>query len=110
MRTVYWVTRQGQEQLEDWLNEAFPSASTRAIRTEFLSRLYICRLLNRPTDRIITAQRDSCRIHQTSLIQQRDQLSDGVGYLSMDLRAREMTVIMDWLDNAETMFANIRTK
>lgn len=109
MRTVYWLTDKGQTQLENWLDESHPSASTRAIRTEFLSRLYISRLLNRPTQDIIAAQKTSCEAHRDDLSKQRDDLSLGAGYLSLDLRVREMTVIMGWLEIAETMFANIRT-
>jgi len=110
MRTVYWLTDKGKTRLDAWLNEPYPSASTRAIRTEFLSRLYICRLLKRPTQDIIAAQRDSCQQHRKDLMQQRDALAAGAGYLSLDLRVREMTVIMGWLEIAETMFNNIRTK
>ncbi|MEO1287835.1 MAG: PadR family transcriptional regulator [Chloroflexota bacterium] len=109
MRTVYWVTDKGQQQLGQWLHDSHPSASTRAIRTEFLSRLYLCRLLNRPTDTIIANQKIACDAHREALIRQRDQLTEGAGYLSLDLRAREMTIIITWLESAEIMFANIRT-
>lgn len=110
MRTVYWLTDKGKTRLDSWLSEPHPSASTRAIRTEFLSRLYICRLLKRPTQDIIDMQKASCESHRKDLVQERDTLSSGAGYLSLDLRVREMTLIIGWLEIAETMFTNIRTK
>ncbi len=103
-RIVYTITDKGLQQFEQWLNHPQPSASTRAIRTEFLSRLYICQLLKRPIESIIDAQALACKIYREQLITQRDQLEACVGYLSLDLRAREMTLILDWIHQAETMF------
>lgn len=106
MRMIYELTEKGQIQLDKWLNQAHPSASTRAIRTEFLSRLYICRLLKRPTENIIASQKVACEAHRKDLILRRDSLVSGAGYLSLDLRVREMTLITGWLEIAETMFSN----
>lgn len=105
IRTVYWLTEAGRERLHTWLNDPAPSASTRAIRTEFLSRLYLCRLLNHPTDDIIQAQRTACLAHRDDLVTERDALPQGAGYLSVDLRVREMDEIIDWLDEAKSIFA-----
>lgn len=104
IRTVYWLTDCGRERLHAWLNAAKPSASTRHIRTEFLSRLYIARLLQQPTRQIIDAQRAACEAQYEHLLMRRGSLPDGAGYLSIDLRAREMAVIMDWLVVAEQIF------
>ncbi|MEL7435784.1 MAG: PadR family transcriptional regulator, partial [Chloroflexota bacterium] len=107
IRTVYWLTDAGRERLHGWLNDPAPSASTRAIRTEFLSRLYLCRLLNLPTQHIIQAQRDACLAHRDDLVAERDALKQGAGYLSLDLRVREMDEIMVWLGEAESIFARV---
>lgn len=107
VRTVYHLTDTGKEEFELWLNDPQPSASTRAIRTEFLSRLYICRLLKRPTETIIEAQKHSCKIHCKELLERRDSLTMGAGYLSLDLKVREMNVITGWLEIAESMFGSL---
>lgn len=107
IRTVYWLTEYGRARLDAWLYERAPSASTKHIRTEFLSRLYVSRLLNRPVEAIIAAQKEACRTYRDALIAKRQALPDGVGMLSLDLRAREMDVILDWLDAAESLFSEM---
>ena len=49
VRFIYRLTQAGQARLDSWLHESSPSASVRAVRVEFLSRLYIARLLDVPT-------------------------------------------------------------
>jgi len=110
IRTVYWLTQKGHQHLIEWLNHPNPSASTRHIRTEFLSRLYIARLLNLPSEQIIAAQRETCLRQQRSLINQRDELRGGASYLSLDLRVREMAVILQWLARCEVIFCDSPTK
>lgn len=97
MRTVYWLTPRGREALYAWLNEPAPLASTRHIRTEFLSRLYIAQLLDRPIAPLIEAQRQTVFAMQRALIEHRDAYPRGVGYLALDLRIRELDVIVEWL-------------
>src|ERR1044071_933268 len=45
-RTEYRLTDAGQDRLHAWLNDLAPSASINRVRVEFLSRLYIARLLD----------------------------------------------------------------
>src|SRR5258707_15802201 len=45
-RMEYTLTGTGQERLQAWLDKSSPSASVHRVRVEFLSRLYIARLLN----------------------------------------------------------------
>jgi DNA-binding PadR family transcriptional regulator len=104
MRTVYWLTEKGQKVLSSWLDDPQPAASTRNIRTEFLSRLYIARLLGRPTRHIVEAQRAACERQRALLVAQREELGKGAGYLSLDLSVAEMSVIMDWLVRCEQQF------
>jgi DNA-binding PadR family transcriptional regulator len=98
-RTVYWLTDAGRDTFFEWLNLTTPSASTRHIRTEFLSRLYLSRLLDLPVKHIIDAQKAACHAHKDELITRRDSLKTGVGALSYQLRIDEMTVILEWLEN-----------
>lgn len=98
-RTVYWLTDAGRETFFAWLNLEAPSASTRHIRTEFLSRLYLSRLLDLPVQHLIDAQKAACHAHKEDLLRQRNALNPGVGALSYQLRIDEMDIILAWLDN-----------
>ncbi|MDX1992578.1 MAG: PadR family transcriptional regulator [bacterium] len=100
-RTEYWLTPAGRFRFENWLHTPFPSAITRSIRTEFLSRLYIARLNNLPTQPIIDAQREACQRQHLLLIEQRDQSQDEITYLSLDLVVAEMNVMLEWLGRCE---------
>lgn len=99
IRTVYWLTDQGRQVLMNWLDFATPSASTRHIRTEFLSRLYIARHLKHPIQPIIDAQIQACTQHRDSLQYERDQLTNSMGYLALDLRITEMNAIIAWIQS-----------
>ncbi len=101
MRTVYWLTPRGSRHFYAWLDEPHPSASTRHIRTEFLSRLYLAQMLHKATVPIIEAQRQAVEEQRATLSQQRDAVSHGPGYLALDLRLREMDVITEWLAQCE---------
>lgn len=109
MRTTYWLTGAGQEALYKWLAEENPSASTRSIRTEFLSRLYISRLLHMPASAIIDAQKKSCVQSMRVLKEEREALEKGVGYLAVDLRLREMQIILAWLDDTKMLFERLES-
>lgn len=101
MRTVYWLTPRGSRYFYAWLNDPNPSASTRHIRTEFLSRLYLAQMLHQPITPIIEAQRQAIEAQRDALMQERDAVSHGPGYLALDLRLREMDVIGTWLSQCE---------
>jgi len=105
MRTVYWLTPRGSRYFYAWLNEPNPSASTRHIRTEFLSRLYLAQTLKRPTAPIIEAQRNAIEQQRATLITERDAVAHGPGYLALDLRLREMDVMRDWLSQCADHFS-----
>lgn len=98
MRTVYWLTEQGHTAFYSWLTEPAPSASTRSIRTEFLSRLYLARLLNHPTDEIVGAQQMACRTNLERIGSQVAQAQSEIETLRLGLRQREMETVLAWLD------------
>jgi DNA-binding PadR family transcriptional regulator len=97
-RTEYQLTEAGSKHLYQWLNEQNPSASTRHIRTQFMSRLYIARLLDISTTAIIQQQIRTCQERRTDILTMRDQLRDGVGFLSLDLIISELETILQWID------------
>jgi DNA-binding PadR family transcriptional regulator len=100
-RTEYELTAAGLERLDQWLSEAQPSASIRRVRVEFLSRLYIARLLNLPTLELVRRQKESCRQRLAASIEQRDCSAPGVGRLALELEIAQLEAILDWIDRCE---------
>ena len=102
-RTEYQLSETGHERLHQWMHEKTPSASTRRIRTEFLSRLVIARLLNIPIPPIIQHQIATCQERQADILIMRDQVGDGIGFLSLDLLVSELTAILQWINRCHNM-------
>ena len=100
-RTVYALTHHGYERLDAWLYEPDPAASIRNVRVEFLSRLYIARLLNLPTADIVYRQKDACRHKRAQLIAQRDAAEPGISFLSLELQVAQYDLILNWIDRCE---------
>ncbi|GIK64197.1 MAG: hypothetical protein BroJett018_19910 [Chloroflexota bacterium] len=100
-RTEYTLTTEGQNQFEKWLHDSCPSSSVRRVRVEFLSRLYIARLLNQPTTTIVRHQKMACMASYQHLLTQRDQTAPGVGYLAVELQIAQLGAILQWIDRCE---------
>lgn len=100
-RTEYQLTDAGRQQFEAWLAEADPSPSVRKVRVEFLSRLYLARLLNRPTISIVRAQKKSCHHRLGELMASREQSAPGIGLLAIELVIAQLHAILDWIDRCE---------
>lgn len=100
-RLVYHITQVGETALQTWLNEPQPSASVRRVRVEFLSRLYIMRLLNlSPTD-MIARQKHACACELERQRSARDQVTPGVPRLAVELVINQLTAVLDWIDRCE---------
>src|SRR5512140_1125498 len=78
MRKEYRLTEKGVARLLAWLDEPAPSASIHRVRVEFLSRLYIARLLNLPTTPIVERQKAVCQHKRAELAAQLAQAEPGV--------------------------------
>jgi DNA-binding PadR family transcriptional regulator len=100
-RTEYALTEAGQEQVEAWLHNPSPSPSVRAVRVEFLSRLYVARLLNRSTTAMVAAQRAACRAERDRLLAQLDATSVGVERLAVEFVISQLDAILDWIERCE---------
>lgn len=100
-RTEYRLTDAGIERLKRWLDEPQPSASIRRVRVDFLSRLYIARLLNVPTIPIVCRQKAACQRMREELMMQRNQAMPGVGYLALDLVIAQLDAVLQWIDRCE---------
>ncbi len=100
-RVDYTLTEAGQRRLDDWLDEADPPASIHRVRVEFLSRLYVARLLNRPTTEIVRRQKRACHDRLKALIEERDHTEPGIGLLAVELMVAQLEAIMGWIDRCE---------
>lgn len=101
-RTEYFVTPPGRARLLNWLYDPFPSASTRAIRTMFLSRLYIAEQMAIDPALILESQREACRAAlQRMQADRAASVSPLVSGLALDLKIAEQRLILDWLADAE---------
>src|SRR5690349_16220765 len=78
-RTEYTLTDAGESRLQAWLNEVFPSASVHRVRVEFLSRLYIARLLDVPTVPIVERQKAACSKKRLELLNRFHDAAPGIG-------------------------------
>src|SRR5579859_4742116 len=101
VRTEYELTGDGQARLMTWLNDEQPLPSIRHVRVEFLSRLYIARLLDVPTIPIVERQRIACLKRKEELLACLEKAEPGVGHLTLELVAAQLDVILQWLDRCE---------
>ncbi len=102
-RTEYALTASGEQRLYAWLNEPRPSPSIRRIRVEFLSRLYIARLLKLPIDEIIRHQRDACIARIEQLTAERDRAKSGIEALALEFQLNQQQAARHWLEQGELM-------
>jgi DNA-binding PadR family transcriptional regulator len=100
-RTEYSLTETGMTRLHLWLHEAQPASSIRHVRVEFLSRLYIARLLNMPTISLVRRQKEACHQKRVELLAQRGLMSPGVGFLALELVIAQLDAVLGWIDRCE---------
>ncbi|HVO43989.1 MAG TPA: PadR family transcriptional regulator [Aggregatilineales bacterium] len=100
-RTEYGLTREGEARLHAWLSEVHPSASVHRVRVEFLSRLYVARLLDIPTIPIVEHQKASCQEKKHELLDCLANSEPGMGRLTLELIIAQLDVILEWLDRCE---------
>ena len=105
-RQHYHLTRRGRQRWEEWLNKPTGS-SVRAIRVEFITRLYFAPLLGgeKPAQ-LIRAQIDETRAGLRRLETVRDQVPQEQTFnrLGLDLRLRQLQAVLDWLEGAGAEF------
>jgi DNA-binding PadR family transcriptional regulator len=97
-RVVYEVTAAGRRRVDEWLYASPLSASVRAIRVEFISRLHIADLLGRATTPIIDRQRDLCDARLASLQQARRTAETTTERRSLDFVVGQLSAVISWLD------------
>jgi DNA-binding PadR family transcriptional regulator len=100
-RTEFILTEKGEKRLYDWLHEPQPFASIRRIRVEFLSRLYIARQLNLPTNAIVRYQREACTTQHAKLVSERNHAEPGIDFLALELHISQLEAVLRWIERCE---------
>lgn len=99
-RARFSLTPLGKERFETWLNQPTRS-SARAIRAEFLTRLYFASRLGKETcTRLIGEQSNATR---RDLLQLEQRLAavppeQTFNRLGLELRVRQLRTLLEWLD------------
>jgi len=108
-RQLLHLTQAGRERFLNWLDT--PSGgSTRAIRLEFVTRLYF---LNQYfPEKIANAfdqQQSEVQTHIQRLEDMRDHLPDDQVYnrMSLDMRLEQLGAVLEWLDRCEEYFSRV---
>lgn len=105
-RQLLHLTPQGRARFLEWL-ESPSGGSTRAIRMEFITRLYF--LAQYFPDRVVQAfalQKSTAQSHIQRLERLRAALPQAQYYnrISLDLRLQQLQAVLTWLDSCrETM-------
>ena len=102
-RQHYHLTRRGRQRWEEWLNKPTGS-SVRAIRVEFITRLYFAPLLGgeKPAQ-LIQTQIEETRagLRRLEVLLEEVPQEQTFNRLGLDLRLRQLQAVLDWLEGAE---------
>jgi DNA-binding PadR family transcriptional regulator len=102
-RQLLKMTSQGRQRFLDWL-DAPSGGSTRAIRMEFVSRLYFLeQYFPKKLTRAFDLQRAETRTHIQRLEKALTELPKEQIHnrMSLDLRLKQLKIVLDWLDDCQ---------
>lgn len=105
-RQLLSLTPQGRQRFLEWL-EAPSGGSTRAIRMEFVTRLYFLDMyMPEKLPQAFERQRSEAREHIQRLEQARAELPVKQLYnrMSLDLRLMQLKTVLEWLDECQQDF------
>jgi DNA-binding PadR family transcriptional regulator len=105
-RQLLRMTPQGRKVFLDWL-DAPSGGSTRAIRMEFITRLYFLNLyFPKKIGRAFDRQRAEVKEHILRLESMLLELPDGQIYnrMSLDMRLKQLKFVLEWLDECRENF------
>lgn len=105
-RRQYSLTAAGRRRLDAWLETPQLSASVRQVRVQFISRLYVARLLGRPTEALVDAQRRVCE-QQLRQLQAAHQAAPEMEALVLDFVIGQLHAVIAWLDTCQERLAEI---
>ncbi|MEI7849717.1 MAG: PadR family transcriptional regulator [Chloroflexota bacterium] len=105
-RQLMHMTDQGRQRFLTWL-EAPSGGSTRAIRMEFITRLYFLQMTM--PEKLIQAferQKLEAKVQIDRLTHSRAELSNEQVFnrMSVDLRLKQLDAVLDWLAEYEDIF------
>jgi DNA-binding PadR family transcriptional regulator len=107
-RRIFHLTEQGKQRFEGWMKT--PSGSSvRAIRVEFLTRLYFAQQQDSELAvRLIQAQRQETRLGLDQLEQKLNSLPPEqiINRLGLELRIRQLTSVLDWLEECRIVLGD----
>jgi DNA-binding PadR family transcriptional regulator len=100
-RQLLRMTTQGRKNFLDWL-DAPSGGSTRAIRMEFITRLYFPKKLTQAFDQ----QRTEAETHIRRLEKMCAELPGEQIYnrLSLEMRLKQLRFVLEWLDDCQKYF------
>jgi DNA-binding PadR family transcriptional regulator len=107
-RQLLHMTPEGRTRFLEWLNTENPSgSSTRAIRMEFVTRLYFLSLYfpeNIP--HAFEQQRAEAEKHTARLKKMCDELPDGqiFNHVSLKMRIEQLKTVLNWLNECQENF------
>lgn len=105
-RQLLHLTQQGRERFLNWLDT--PSGgSTRAIRLEFITRLYFLnQYFPEKVARAFDQQRSEAETHLQRLEETRANLPDDQVYnrMSLNMRLEQLRAVLEWLDECQKYF------
>lgn len=97
----YAITSSGRVLLNYWLYAPDPSTSIRRIRVEFLSKLYVARLLDLPAAQIINPQIQACQRQKENLARKLAETDSEMEKLALDFVLGQLTAALAWLEKLE---------
>jgi DNA-binding PadR family transcriptional regulator len=105
-RQLLHMTLEGRKRFLEWLDTP-TGGSTRAIRMEFVTRLYFLeQYFPEKTAQAFDRQRTEVETHIRRLEKTRAELSDDQIYnrMSLDLRLKQLQSVLEWLDECQKSF------
>ena len=96
-RIVYHVTELGDAQLETWLYEPQPSSSIHRIRVEFISRVYVASLLQKPCDAIFINQIRVCETQHEKVAENIENCASGLEKMTLKFVLGQLESALEWL-------------
>lgn len=100
-RNEYTVTDAGRARLKAWLYDDTPSDEVEVVRVEFLSRLYVARLLNWPTVEIVRRQTRRVQARYDARLSERSRASSGIEWLSREFDLEQLDSVLRWIRRCE---------
>jgi DNA-binding PadR family transcriptional regulator len=105
-RQLLHITAQGRKNFLEWL-DASSGGSTRAIRMEFITRLYFLNLyFPKKLTLAFDQQRAEAKTHIRRLEKTRAELPADQIYnrMSLEMRLKQLRFVLEWLDECEKFF------